>query len=384
MKKVTSFLLAVILMFTMFSITAFAEELPPMQVEVKAKSAILMDAGTGTVLMAKNAHDKLFPASVTKIMSLLLITEAIDQGKIALTDTVTASTAASKMGGSEIWLKEGETMSVDELLKATVVASANDACYALSEVVSGSNEAFVKRMNERAKELGMNDTNFENCTGLDDTATNHLTSAYDIAIMSMELLKHQRIMNYSTIWMDSLRNGATELVNTNKLVRFYEGTTGLKTGTTGKAGCCVSATAKRDDLHLIAVVMGSDNSNDRFDGAKAMLNWGFSNYSAYQLMIEKEQIPAVNVLHGAETMLVPYIPDAITTIIEKGREKEITQVVDLVVDVEAPVEKGQVLGSVIFKLDDKEIYKYNLVSEKAILKLTFFESFKRIILSLCK
>ncbi|MEG0546833.1 MAG: D-alanyl-D-alanine carboxypeptidase family protein [Oscillospiraceae bacterium] len=384
MKKVTSFLLAVILMFTMFSITAFAEELPPMQVEVKAKSAILMDAGTGTVLMAKNAHDKLFPASVTKIMSLLLITEAIDQGKIALTDTVTASTAASKMGGSEIWLKEGETMSVDELLKATVVASANDACYALSEVVSGSNEAFVKRMNERAKELGMNDTNFENCTGLDDTATNHLTSAYDIAIMSMELLKHQRIMNYSTIWMDSLRNGATELVNTNKLVRFYEGTTGLKTGTTGKAGCCVSATAKRDDLHLIAVVMGSDNSNDRFDGAKAMLNWGFSNYSAYQLMIEKEQIPAVNVLHGAETTLVPYIPDAITTIIEKGREKEITQVVDLVVDVEAPVEKGQVLGSVIFKLDDKEIYKYNLVSEKAILKLTFFESFKRIILSLCK
>ncbi|MEG2720557.1 MAG: D-alanyl-D-alanine carboxypeptidase family protein [Oscillospiraceae bacterium] len=384
MKKVTSFLLAVILIFTMFSITAFAEELPPMQVEVKAKSAILMDAGTGTVLMAKNAHDKLFPASVTKIMSLLLITEAIDQGKIALTDTVTASTAASKMGGSEIWLKEGETMSVDELLKATVVASANDACYALSEVVSGSNEAFVKRMNERAKELGMNDTNFENCTGLDDTATNHLTSAYDIAIMSMELLKHQRIMNYSTIWMDSLRNGATELVNTNKLVRFYEGTTGLKTGTTGKAGCCVSATAKRDDLHLIAVVMGSDNSNDRFDGAKAMLNWGFSNYSAYQLMIEKEQIPAVNVLHGAETTLVPYIPDAITTIIEKGREKEITQVVDLVVDVEAPVEKGQVLGSVIFKLDDKEIYKYNLVSEKAILKLTFFESFKRIILSLCK
>ncbi|MEG2081320.1 MAG: D-alanyl-D-alanine carboxypeptidase family protein, partial [Oscillospiraceae bacterium] len=272
MKKVTSFLLAVILMFTMFSITAFAEELPQMQVEVKAKSAILMDAGTGTVLMAKNAHDKLFPASVTKIMSLLLITEAIDQGKIALTDAVTASTAASKMGGSEIWLKEGETMSVDELLKATVVASANDACYALSEVVSGSNEAFVKRMNERAKELGMNDTNFENCTGLDDTATNHLTSAYDIAIMSMELLKHQRIMNYSTIWMDSLRNGATELVNTNKLVRFYEGTTGLKTGTTGKAGCCVSATAKRDDLHLIAVVMGSDNSNDRFDGAKAMLN----------------------------------------------------------------------------------------------------------------
>ncbi|MEG1834812.1 MAG: D-alanyl-D-alanine carboxypeptidase family protein [Oscillospiraceae bacterium] len=384
MKKVTSFLLAVILMFTMFSITAFAEELPQMQVEVKAKSAILMDAGTGTVLMEKNAHDKLFPASVTKIMSLLLITEAIDQGKIALTDTVTASTAASKMGGSEIWLKEGETMSVDELLKATVVASANDACYALSEVVSGSNEAFVKRMNERAKELGMNDTNFENCTGLDDTATNHLTSAYDIAIMSMELLKHQRIMNYSTIWMDSLRNGATELVNTNKLVRFYEGTTGLKTGTTGKAGCCVSATAKRDDLHLIAVVMGSDNSNDRFDGAKAMLNWGFSNYSAYQLMIEKEQIPAVNVLHGAETTLVPYIPDAITTIIEKGREKEITQVVDLVVDVEAPVEKGQVLGSVIFKLDDKEIYKYNLVSEKAILKLTFFESFKRIILSLCK
>lgn len=279
-KKLIYTALSVALALPMFFIGTFAaESLPPMEVEVKAKASVLMDAATGTVLMSQNPHEKLYPASVTKIMTLLLVAEAIESGKIQMTDVVTASTNASKKGGSQIWLKEGEQMTVDDLIKATAVASANDACTALGEYLAGSDEAFVKMMNERAKALSMNDTNFENCTGLDDTAENHVTSAYDIAIMSRELLKYEKILTYTTIWMDSLRGGKTELVNTNKLIRFYDGATGLKTGTTSKAGCCVSATAKRDGLHLIAVVLGSANSDDRFGGARAMLNWGFANYA---------------------------------------------------------------------------------------------------------
>ena len=227
---------ATVIFILIFSVGAFAantsaEDFPPMQVEINAKAALLMEAETGKVLMASDPHEKLPPASVTKIMSLLLVAEAIDDGKISLADEVTVSTEASKMGGSQIWLKENEVMTVDDLLKATAVYSANDACTALSEYVGGSTSAFVRMMNERAKELGMNDTNFENCTGLDDTVTQHYTSCYDIALMSRELLKHKMITNYTTIWMDTLRGGKTQLVNTNKLIRFYNGATGLKTGT---------------------------------------------------------------------------------------------------------------------------------------------------------
>ncbi|MDR2647481.1 MAG: D-alanyl-D-alanine carboxypeptidase, partial [Oscillospiraceae bacterium] len=216
--------------------TASAEKLP---VEIAAKSALLMDYSTGKVLIAHNEHEKRFPASVTKIMLLLLVAEAIDTGKIKITDSVTASAVAASKGGSQIWLKEGESMTVEELVKATSIYSANDACTALGEFVCGSEEALVHAMNNRAAALGMNDTHFVNCTGLDDDTTEHLTSAYDIAIMSRELLKHDSVVKYSTIWMDSLRGGKTELVNKNRLVRFYEGATGLKTGTTKKAGCCI-------------------------------------------------------------------------------------------------------------------------------------------------
>jgi len=384
MKRITGIILTAVLVISMLGIGAAAQKLPDMKVEVNAKSAVLMEASTGEILMSKNAHEKVYPASVTKIMSLLLITEAIDQGKIALTDVVTASREASQKGGSQIWLKEGEQMTVDDLLKATAVASANDACSALGEYIAGSDTAFVKMMNDRAKELGMNDTNFENCTGLDDTAQNHVTSAYDVAIMSRELIKHERIRNYTTIWMDTLRGGETQLVNTNKLIRFYKGATGLKTGTTSKAGCCVSATAERDGLSLIAVVMGSDSSNDRFSGARAMLDWGFANYSLVELTVDPSLITDVNVLGGTTDKITPQVAEKKFVVVEKGKEDKITSVPELAIDVEAPVEQNQVLGTVKFMLGETEVGSINLCAPEAVEKMTFSDYLIRFITSLCR
>lgn len=379
MKRIISALLSVIMITV--GIPAFAQE-KETPVEIKAKSAVLMDASTGQVLMAHNENERVYPASVTKIMPLLLICEAIDSGKISLSDTVTVSGTAASKGGSQIWLKEGEQMTVDELLKATAVYSANDACTALGEYLAGSDEAFVKMLNERAKELGMDNTHFENCTGLDDTTENHLTTAMDVAIMSRELLKHEIIMNYTTIWMDSLRGGQTELVNTNKLIRFYEGATGLKTGTTSKAGCCVSASALREGTHLIAVVMGSGNSSDRFETAKAMLNWGFANYSTVTPAIDPSLIPDVGVIGGVVDSITPELPEINPVLIEKGRDADITQTVDLAVDVAAPVEKGQVLGTVTFRLGDNIIGKYNITAPEKVDELTFAIVFRRVIAAL--
>lgn len=377
MKKIFAILLAAVMVAV--SLPAYAAGEASTPVEIKAKAAVLMDASTGKVLMKFNENEKLYPASVTKIMPLLLVCEAIDGGRISLSDTVTATGSAASKGGSQIWLKEGEQMTVDELLKATAVYSANDACTALGEYIAGSDEAFVKMLNDRAAELGMTNTHFENCTGLDDTTEKHLTSALDVAIMSRELLKHELIMNYTTIWMDSLRNGQTELVNTNKLVRFYEGTTGLKTGTTSKAGCCVSASALREGTHLIAVVMGSENSTDRFETAKAMLNWGFANYSTVTPVIDSSLIPDVGVINGVAESIKPKIPPVNPVLVEKGREGDITQTVDLAVDVAAPVEQGQVLGSVTFRLGDELLGEYNLTAPDRIEKLTFSIVFFRIL-----
>lgn len=377
MKKVISVIISAVILFLTVLPSYAAEETTP--VEIKAKAAVLMDASTGKVLMKYKENEKLYPASVTKIMPLLLVCEAIDEGRISLSDTVTVTGSAASKGGSQIWLKEGEQMTVDELLKATAVYSANDACTALGEYIAGSDEAFVKMLNDRAAQLGMKNTHFENCTGLDDTTDNHMTTALDVAIMSRELLKHELIMNYTTIWMDSLRNGQTELVNTNKLVRFYEGTTGLKTGTTSKAGCCVSASAMRDGTHLIAVVMGSENSTDRFETAKAMLNWGFANYSTVTPVIDTSVIPNVGVVGGVVEEIAPKIPQVNPVLIEKGREGDITQTIDLAVDVAAPVEQGQVLGTVTFKLGDEEIGVYNLTAPDTVGSLTFGIIFKRII-----
>ncbi len=364
-----------------FPVTVKAEDGNKMPVTVNAKAAILVDASTGQVLAAMNEHDRLFPASVTKIMTLLLVMEAVDSGRLNLTDEVVTSATAAAKGGSQIWLKEGETMTVDELLRAAAIYSANDACEALGEHIAGSEEALVQMLNNRAKELGMSDTHFDNCTGLDDATDTHLTSAFDVAIMSVELLKHELIQKYSTVWMDSLRNGATELVNTNKLIRFYDGATGLKTGTTAKAGCCVSASAMRDGTHLVAVIMGSPTSDDRFGGAKALLNWGFANYETITPSVDLSMITRVGVISGFEENFMPVISELSPVLIKKGESEKIEQSVELVTDVQAPVEAGQKVGSVIFTLNGETLSEYALTCEKRIEKLTFAEILRRFLCS---
>lgn len=381
LKRAACALLSLTLVFACGTV-GYCEGEPP--VDIRAKSAVLMDASTGKVLAAFNENEQLYPASMTKIMPLLLVMEAIDSGKISLSDTVTASSTAVSKGGSQIWLEEGEAMTVDELLRATAIYSANDACTALGEYIAGSSEAFVDMLNSRALELGMKNTHFDNCTGLDDETQTHLTTALDVAIMSKELLSHERITDYTTVWMDSLRNGETELVNTNKLVRFYEGTTGLKTGTTSKAGCCVSASAKRSGTHLIAVVMGSSNSNDRFETAKALLNWGFANYTTLSPVIDRALVPDVRVVSGVDEYITPEIPTAAAILIKKGSETDIVQTIDLAVDVLAPVLQGQVLGTVTFTLGEETLGVYDLTAPKDVAKLTFSVVFLRLLRSLSR
>ena len=380
MKKPICFLLIFLLCVGLTCPFAFAENESP--VAVKAKAYVLMDASTGEVLLKSNEHQKLFPASVTKIMPILLVMEAIDSGKLDLNETVTASPEAAAKGGSQIWLKDGETMTVHELLKAAVIGSANDACTALGERIAGSEEGIVKMMNDRAKQLGMNDTHFVNCTGLDDDTDEHLTSAYDIALMSKELLSHERIREYTTVWMDSLRNGATQLVNTNKLVRFYKGTTGLKTGTTAKAGHCVSASAERNGLHLIAVVMGSDNSTDRFEGAKVLLNYGFANYKTVTPEYDKTLITPVRIIKGYTGSLIPEVGTILPITVKAGEESKIEAEVEIATDVEAPVEKGQRIGSITFKLNGTTLAEYPLTAKEEVAKLTVFEMMRRLLSSL--
>lgn len=334
---------------------------------VNAKSAVLMEVYTGTVLFDQNSDEKLPPASITKIMSLLLIMEAIDSGKISLSDTVSASEHASSMGGSQIWLEVGETMTVDELLKAAVIASANDATVALGEKISGSEEEFVRQMNKRAKELGMNDTEFKNCTGLD--AEGHLTTAHDIALMSAELIKHDLIKKYSTVWMDTLRDGESELVNTNKLVRFYSGTTGLKTGTTSNAGYCLSATAERDNTSLVAVIMSAPSSNDRFANAKKLLDYGFANYKYICVSPEKKEYPAI--VKDANEPTVNLVPSgSLSLLFKKGNSQEITQEPQIDENITAPVKKGQKLGKIIVSSDNVQLGSIDLICSEDLDKIS--------------
>lgn len=371
MKKFVSVLLCIFMLFTV-SVTAFAEDGSAVADSITAKSAILMEISSGEVLLSKNPDEKLPPASITKIMTLLLVMEAIDSGKITLDDKVTASSNASSKGGSQIWLKEGEQMTVHELLKATAVASANDASTALGEYVAGDEASFVAMMNKRAAELGMTNTNFENCSGLDDTTVEHYSTARDIAVMSCELMKHERIKDYTTIWMDSLRNGETELVNTNRLIRFYDGATGLKTGTTSKAGYCISATAQRDGLELVAVILGSDDKNVRFEEAKTLLSWGFANYEIYTPQVDLSLITDVNVLYGEQSAVSPVITEISPILIKKGTQSSITQRIDMCIDVEAPVEKGQTLGNIYFEADGEAIAECNLISEVQVERRSIF------------
>lgn len=370
MKKLLSVFFSIILC-ALCTLPAFCEGNNALLDSLTAKSCVLMDLDSGEILLAKNENEQLPPASITKIMTLLLCFEALDNGMLSLDDTVTASTNASKKGGSQIWLKENETMSVHELLKATVIASANDACTALGEKIAGDEESFVAMMNERAQKLGLKNTHFENCSGLDDTAENHYSSALDIAIMSCELMKHERIKEYTTIWMDSLRDGATQLVNTNKLIRFYEGATGLKTGTTSKAGHCISATAERNGVRLCAVILGADTGDHRFEEAKKLLNYGFANYTVFTPEFDETLITKVNVLYGKTNEITPKVIPAQSSLLPKGSETSVTQRVDLCVDVEAPVEKGQVLGYIYYEIDGKEIARSQIISEESVERKTF-------------
>lgn len=351
------------------------------RLDIKAKSAILMEVGTGKILYEDNADEKLPPASITKIMTLLLVMEAIDKGNISLETIVTASAYACSMGGSQIWLKEGETMTVHELLKATVIASANDASVALAETVAGSEEGFVSLMNERAKELGMNSTTFMNCTGLD--ADGHLTSAHDVAIMSKELIKHDLIKNYSTVWMDSLRDGESELVNTNKLVRFYKGTTGLKTGTTSIAKYCLSATAERDGLALVAVILAGDTSNDRFEGAKKLLDYGFANYSFISVApeLKEKEIP---LLKGVKKTVKISANQKVNLLISKTQKGDIKRECEWKEKVSAPIKTGDVVGYVNILLNGKTVGKIEIVAAEEVKALDFWVTFTQIVKGIFK
>lgn len=382
MKKAMSVITAVFLLFC-FNFSGYAAKSDNSgKLEIKAKSAVLMDVSTGRVLYKYNENEKLPPASVTKIMSLLLIAEAVDSGKIKLTDEVTASAEAAAKGGSQIWLKEGETMTVDELLKAVAIASANDACCALGEYIAGSETAFVGMMNDRAKQLGMKNTHFENCSGLDDDTVAHLTTAYDIALMSVELLKHEFIEKYTTVWMDSLRDGKTELVNTNRLVRFYNGTTGLKTGTTSKAGKCLSASARRDGLHLVAVVMGSETSDDRFESAKTLLNYGFANYESVTLTVDESLITDVSIIRGEAEKITPEYEEIKSVTLKKGDKDKIATEITLSTDAEAPIEKGQILGSIKFTLNGETVIESKLFSPTEVKRTTFIDVLSAMLKSL--
>lgn len=350
-------------------VASIADSLP-------AKSAILMEQNTGKIIYEQNPDEKLPPASVTKIMTLLLIMEALEGGKIHLDDLVVTSEYANSMGGSQIWLKVGEEMSVNDLLKAVAISSANDASVLLGEYVAGSSDAFVANMNQRAKQLGMENTTFLNCTGLDEPG--HETTARDIAIMSRALMQHPRITEYSTVWMDSLRGGATELVNTNKLVRFYNGATGLKTGTTNGAGSCLSATATRDGLSLIAVVMGCPTSDDRFASARGLLDYGFANYMSVTPPSIQEELYPIPVLGGVEESVQVVFNDPGSFVVEKGTADTITQEVVLVQDVEAPVEKGQVLGSVEVVVNGEVVGSYDLKAAGAVERMTVGKAFGKL------
>ena len=346
-------------------------------VEVAAPSALLMEKETGTVLFAKNEHAKLEPASVTKVMTILLTMEAIDAGQLTYDTMVTASAHACSMGGSQIWLKENEQMTVSDMLKAVCVVSANDCAVALAEQIAGSEDAFVERMNQRAKELGMNDTTFKNAPGL--PAQGHVTSAYDIALMSRELiLHHPDIRQYTTIWMDSLRDGASELVNTNKLIRFFDGATGLKTGSTDSALYCLSGTAERDGMELIAVIMKDATSAQRFEDAKTLLSYGFSTYSL-EHVTPQEALPPVTVRLGTQATVQPVLEEGSALLLEKSKAGTLEQSVSLAEAVEAPVAKGTPLGTLTITSGEETVAELALVAGEEIPRITFGQMLLRVL-----
>ena len=370
MKKITALILSLILIFT-FSLTAYAEP-EDSELSLSCKSAVLMNADTGEILYKLNPEERLPEASITKVMTLLLVFEALDAGKIKLEDKVTCSAHAAGMGGSQIWLKEGETMTVGELIKAAAVGSANDASVALAEYIAGSHEAFVTMMNDRARQLGMKQTSYKNCTGLD--AEGHLTSALDVATVSAELIKHEKIFDYSTIWMDSLRNGELQLNNTNKLLKQYDGITGLKTGTTSQAGCCVCATAQRDGMNLIAVILGAPNSKTRFAEAKKLLDHGFANWEIADAADFVPSMTDIEVKAGIETKLPVCAAMEGKILTAKGNRGKISACVTYD-EVTAPVEAGQTVGNVTLSADGIKLGEYPVITCIGTQKVTFARAF---------
>jgi D-alanyl-D-alanine carboxypeptidase (penicillin-binding protein 5/6) len=362
-----------LLLLTLWPASVWAVEL-----NIEAPAALLLEKTTGQILYAKNEHQKLEPASVTKVMTLLLTMEAIDRGAIAYDDVVTVSAYAASMGGSNVYLAEGEKITVEDLLKAVCVASGNDASVALAEHVSGVTELFVAEMNNRAKELGMKDTHFVNCHGL--PAEGHVSSAADIAIMSRELiLHHPDLRRFTTIWMDSLRDGAFELANTNKLIRFYDGATGLKTGSTSSAGYCVSATAEREGMELIAVVLKGSTSQQRFEDAKTMLNYGFSTYSLTDVT-PAEPLPTVAVTLGAQDCVAVTLPEGENTVLlEKAKAANLTRTVDLPETVDAPVAAGDRLGTLSICSGEETVKTIPLVASASVEKLTWGQMLKQLL-----
>lgn len=340
------------------------------------KSAVLMEASTGMVLYEQNPHESMPPASVTKIMTLLLVMEAIDAGKLKMEDTVTASAHAASMGGSQIFLKEGEQMSARDMIKSVVISSANDAAVALAEHIAGSEEAFVAMMNEKAASLGMKNTNFENTNGLDDTAQNHVTSAADIAIMSRALISHQEILSFSSVWMDTIRNGTFGLTNTNRLVRFYKGCNGLKTGSTQKAGFCISVTAERDGMTLICVIMGAESRDIRNQAATQLLDWGFANYGIY--VSEEEFFEGISVA-GGEIMNINARAPRFSCVLPKGSIGSVEKKLTLPEKIAAPVRAGEAIGEIVYSCGGKEIGRSAVSAGQTSERIGFWGVFQRIL-----
>lgn len=366
-KKLSCTLIMALLMtiLPLFSVSANAAT----EDTITAPSAVLMETSSGKVLFEKNQHEQRPCASITKVMTMLLVCEAIDSGKLSLDDTITASAHAASMGGSDIWLEEGETMSAQDMIKATVVASANDAAVALAEHLCGSEEVFVQKMNEKAKQLKMNDTVFKNCNGLDEEG--HITSAYDVAVMSRELMKHEMIFDYTSIWLDNLRDGKTQIVNTNKLLKTYNGITGLKTGTTNDAGCCMSASAKRGDMSLVAVVLGCNSGKERFSDAAALLDYGFANYSITRLTVPDDLPKTIKVDNGMQGNIGIGCEVNASMVLDKNSSSEVVSKIDLPESIEAPVEKGQKLGTVTYSLNGTVVQSFEINALQDAEKISF-------------
>lgn len=365
---------------SLISVTGYTE--PAQQVDtnvstqlINAKSGILMEASTGEVLYEQNANERLQIASVTKVMTMLLIMEAIDSGKISLDDMVTTSEYAASMGGSQVFLEVGEQMSVNDMLKAIAVASGNDAAVAMAEFISGSEGAFVEKMNKRASELGCENTHFINCNGLDETPE-HYSSARDVARISQELLKHTKIFDYTTIWMDSLRNGSFGLSNTNKLIRFYNGANGLKTGSTSTAKYCLSATALRDGMQLIAVIICAPSTKDRFSSASALLDYGFANYEVASDEDLNVAVPYVRVVGGVKEQIAPKVSGS-GFVVKKGNKSKLETRFEMEESVSAPVEDGQKLGEIIYTIDGEEVTRRDVCATERVDKINAVQIFLR-------